>query len=107
MKKFLYVLLAGLLVAACNEGKVKKIEVLSYDADPEQVFSFNERDGSTIVQMAKYTPDNPDYEQMYWLGGDLWIGTDKKFYPGDTLTLGDLCSVGQLNTIQGNQDTLN
>lgn len=103
MRKIILLLLTIMLVASCDKSKTKTVEVLSYDAEPEQIFSFNETDGSTIIYLAKFTPENPDYDQMYWLGGDQWIGTNRKFYPGDTLTLGDLCDASALATTLGNQ----
>ena len=87
-----------------NSNKVRTVETLSYDADPEkEIVNFNATDGSTVVMMGKYLPENKSYTFIYQLKNGVWIGSNTNFRIGDTLSLDQMCLiVDEVPTVKGN-----
>jgi len=87
-----------------KKSTTRSVETLDYSADPtEEIINFNATDGTTVVMMGKYLPDNEEYAFMYQLRSGIWIGTNSSFALGDTLTLDQMClTTLQIPTMEGN-----
>lgn len=102
-----------LLLTACNKNpfskdSVRTVETLEYSAMPEEdIIDFNYTNGSTVVMMGKYLPDNETYKFMYLIKSGVWIGTNTTFGLGDTLRL-DQMDLRIIPTLKdnGNKNTI-
>jgi hypothetical protein len=74
------ILLSIVATVSCSGKKVRTVGVLDYNTDPKEIHDLGP--SATKILMAKYIGTN-DY--MYYLSGDLWIKSNKKFHVGDTL----------------------
>jgi hypothetical protein len=84
---------------SCEKKSSTSVSVLDYNVDPKIVYNLSAEEGTTTVLMSKYMDKN---EFMYYLSGDIWISSDKRFVVGDTLNLNVISTMDIVNTCIGN-----
>ena len=100
MKKKIYsLIILSALVIGCTQKKSNTIGVLDYNTDPKELYDLDHNKGATKILMSKYVEKG---EYLYYLAGDLWIKSDKRFYVGDTL---NFFSVQEVSNVEIKLDT--